>query len=486
MQLRLKREPHAQQLAFINSSAREQLYGGAKRGGKSVALCMKIILLSVLFPGNRILLARKDFTDLQDTTLTEFWQTCPTELLDTKYGNGTGHNKGERTIRLKTVKEGVTSDILYRGLGAPEDIEKCKGLNISAFALDEPSEIDYETFKMLNAQLTWTLPDGSRPPYMALLGCNPEPGWVKTRYIDEPVPGSVFIPSLPRQNPFLPPGWETELRMSYDEEWVNKYLDGSWMVTEGSVFPELDDRIHAIEPIDTRGLTLVAAIDHASTGTTSMVIDACDANDNLFTVAEYYEKDRLISAHAASMLELMAQFTPAPRDKGEIPQKFRYVLIDPATSQRTLQGTNQLQSIQDEYIKYGIHTVPAWNALEKGLNSIKERLRVDPLHAHPLKPLVGAPHMYIVKQRCRNLWREMRELRKKYTPSGKIIFLGSDHALDCKRYIENSRPPLPKISDSDINRMGGLARLGYNSHKKFMDTWGKTSAGRWNPAGARV
>lgn len=481
-QITLLKQPHKQQQAFINCVAKEQLYGGAKRGGKSVALCMKAILLSYFFPGNRGLIARKDFTDLQDTTLNEFWQICPPELLDQSYGVG-GHHKGERCIRLKTITPGISSDIIYRGLGDANDFEKAKSLTLGWFGIDEPSEVGFDVFKQLRAQLTWQLPNGKRPPYMCLLASNPEPGWVKDRYIDAKTPGCEFIPALPRENPHLPDGWELDLRNSYDAEWVEKYLDGSWDVAEGTVFPELDLAIHTVPAIDPAGMALTAAIDHATTGITAMVVCGIDVDGNVFALDEYYGKDQLVSYHARRMKELMAKYTPElteeDKNAGRVRRKFRYVLIDPSTSARTQQGGNQLQSVAELYRAEGISVVPGWNALEAGLQRIRELLHVNPVHIHPLKGQPGSPKLFIVRKQCPNLWKEMKDLKKEILPSGTMRFVGTDHALDCLRYIINSQPKPSEFTPRDLK--GTSAQDGFmkRAHSKWANKWGKPQTNSW-------
>ena len=110
--VRLLCEPHRQQEIFIDCDELEQLYGGAKRGAKSFALCMKITLLSLAFPGNRGLLCRKDFTDLRDSTLVDFFRVCPHDLI-------WDWNQTSHTI---TLAGGST--IVYRGLGDERELEK--------------------------------------------------------------------------------------------------------------------------------------------------------------------------------------------------------------------------------------------------------------------------------------------------------------------------------------------------------------------------
>jgi len=86
---------------------------------------------------------------------------------------------------------------------------------------------------------------------MALLTTNPEAGWVEDRFkelIEQATDQrkvvsngkQVFVRSLPRDNPYLPPGWESELRDGNTPEiWVKKYLDGVWGSVEGQVFKSL-------------------------------------------------------------------------------------------------------------------------------------------------------------------------------------------------------------------------------------------------------
>jgi phage terminase large subunit len=138
------------------------------RGGKTVAGAMKSVLLSIMFP-NRGLIGRKDMTDLKDTSLTTFFDICPPELI-------LDHHRGDRKIVIRTSE--MPSEILYRGLGDQGDVEKSKGIDLGWAWIDEPSEIEPDTYLMLRSQLNWLLPDGNRPLYMMLLTSNPEPGWM--------------------------------------------------------------------------------------------------------------------------------------------------------------------------------------------------------------------------------------------------------------------------------------------------------------------
>lgn len=508
MIVKLKKEPHAQQLKAIESDAPEQLYGGAKRGGKTIWLCQKSFLLGFLFPGNRGLMTRYNFTDLQDSTLIEFFETVPGEFI-------AAHNKGERTIFIKnphpesgkkdaSTKDGFsmwTSRQHYRGLGDPDDFEKIKGMNLGHLEFDEPSEIPFETYLMLRAQLTWTLPDGTRPPYMALLASNPEPGWVEDRFIEDPKPGCVFIPALPSDNPFLPPGYVEELSKTYPAEWVQKYIKGSWGASEGAVFKELDDEIHNLDNwVDTDsddtmvkfslGLNLYGGFDHGDTGTTCYEQGGVDHASNIFMFDEYYSEgatvgstDRLVGDHAIDILAIINRYQSGTLNVPIRPNRRQeFTIADPSIFNRTQQRNNELQSIAYLYGENNLSMIPGWNAMEMSIERIKEHLHPIPMHVHPFTGQRGSPSLFISKRRCPNAWKQLRAWKRKFRAGissdkgGAYRYMGVDHAIDPIRYIVNSRPRRAEFQQVDLKGLTNQDRFAASSHAKWAAKFGGTPA----------
>jgi hypothetical protein len=497
------RPPSEQQTAFINASEPEQLYGGAKRGGKSISICIKLFLLAINFPGNRLGLFRQDLTDLRESTLVSWEKVVPKDFI-------LRHHKTERYYLIRTM--GEPSYVHYSGLGGTDDdSESAKGKEYGAFAIDEPSEVDPETYRMLRAQLCWTLPDGRRPPYMALLGSNPEPGWLEERFrsLIEPTEDNddlkvtsngqqIFIKSLPCDNPYLPPNWEKDQEYNAPTEWVKKYLRGSWKVSSGQVFKEFDERIHCIDmppPSYLRNLLLVASIDHASTGITDMLIEGIDPDGNTVSLLEYREKDRLISAHAQAMDMLMKeaivmcdkqqQVDIAHKDPGVLPSTyaFEYILIDPSTEAKTNQSAVGLYSNLDEYRRNGIPALPAYNALEVGINLVKEYLHPKALHVNPFTGERNSPSTFIVRDRCPGLVRDIIGLKRTITDRGAVRYVGVDHGLDNKRYILMSRPKPPDRTDADMLKLDSVSQQQVRMHErwgqKFDRGTGKHESNTW-------
>src|SRR4030095_6551310 len=377
------------------------------------------------------------------------------------------HKKHDRII---TFPNG--SSCIYRGLGEEGEFEKAKSVTIGFLALDEPSEIPEAAFSQLNAQLTHVLPDGRRPPYMAMLASNPEPGWVKRRYVDTIQAGHLYVQSLPRENPGLPPGWEDELRATNDPDWVRRYLDGSWDVFEGQVFTELLDQRHNLDNWTkawgkndwahwAEYLRKVSAIDHATTGITTLQQAGIDRDENLFSLEEYYRSNRLISEHAYEMKDLMRRYG-----------KQDYTLIDPSTAAKTQQGPHELFSFLDEYRRNGITAVPAHRAsVEVGINLLKELLHINPLHRHPFTGEMGSPRRFIFRSRCPNLWKELTELRKELLPAGGIRYVGADHGIDSIRYIAMSRPNKAAALELDISHLDQLDQKKFRVEREFRRQW---------------
>jgi len=446
--------PHAQQIKFMNAAEREQLFGGAKRGGKSVALCQKIIALSMAFPGNRGLLARQNLTDLKDSTLVTFKQVCPPGLI-------ARHHLGDRMI---TFTNG--SYFIYRGVGDEDELEKVKGIDLGWLAIDEPSEIEEATYLMLIAQFNWRLPNGSRPHYMAMLACNPEPGWVKKRFIDVELPDRIFIPSLARDNPGLDPGYIDWLRANFPADWVEKYVNGSWEISEGMVYKEFNRDVHVIDHMPTlNGMKIYGSLDPAPASITCKVDVAIDHDFNHFVFWEYYRSERMLAQHAADIRDRIAWYMANQH-------QYEYTLIDPASQQRTnvRSDDNRLQSIREMYQDEGIFTVPAWNILEAGIERVKWLIHVDPNHAHPITGHLGSPRLFVMDH-CVNAIDEFQGWKRKLESNGNIKYAGPDHALDNIRYIINSRPKPPMFSAHDESMMDSTTRLANRSHKNWSEKW---------------
>jgi hypothetical protein len=114
------------------------------------------------------------------------------------------------------------------GMSEAENVSKLKSMELGWFAIDEASEVPKENFLLFQSRLRKRVNDGSFPPFFGLLASNPADCWLKDMFVYNDSPDYKFIPSLPKDNPYLPGDYEARLRESYPEDWVRIFLEGSW------------------------------------------------------------------------------------------------------------------------------------------------------------------------------------------------------------------------------------------------------------------
>lgn len=194
------------------------LYGGAVGGGKSVWLCNESLQLSLEASGNVGYLCRHELTSLMRTTLLTLGRYLPNDLI-------AQHHQTENFYRLING-----SLIFYGGLGDDlKAIDRLKSMELGWFAIDQAEETSESHFFLLASRLRLKIPNVR---YKGLLTSNPAPGWVKHRFVEQKLEDHIFIPALPKDNPYLPPDYESGLRELYPEELVKQLLDGDWDALE--------------------------------------------------------------------------------------------------------------------------------------------------------------------------------------------------------------------------------------------------------------
>lgn len=230
-------------------------YGGAAGGGKTRAIVELAIDLALDYPGNRILIGRKDFSDLATTTMEQFIQHCPRALIadaDLKYHIF--------RIRQHGWPEGVYSSIIFREL---KDYQGIGSEEYGAVLLDEAGEIPSNSALYLLGRMRHQLPDSitgtelsPKTPWgrkgrplkrIFMAASNPYPGWFEQWFIrrtldEESLRQNAattvhFVPALPADNPHLDPNYETSLRAAWPEDWVRRFMEGRWDAFTGQVYP---------------------------------------------------------------------------------------------------------------------------------------------------------------------------------------------------------------------------------------------------------
>ncbi len=211
-----------QQADFMQSQANRVLFSGAFGAGKSVILCHKGLKLSLDYPGNFGLIARKVRATLSQTTLKTFLdRVCPGELI-------ADYNKSEGLVALYNG-----SKILFGGL---DDPLKLGSLELGWAGIDEAIETAEDDWKMLEGRLR--LPG---VPHQIFAATNPgPPAHYLYRMFFQEKRGDVYQAST-LENPELPEDYKQRLA-EFTGVYYERYVLGKWAGLEGLVYSAFDER----------------------------------------------------------------------------------------------------------------------------------------------------------------------------------------------------------------------------------------------------
>lgn len=218
------------QVEFINAKDRYVCLSGGFASGKTVAFVIKLILLSVFFPGNRILLGRKTRQDVEMATLPDFFDICPENLYEHRVGDG-------------IIEFYNGSQILLYGLdalqsGAGQDIKKAeqkiKSLNLGGVFIDQLEEIEARVFEALSGRLRRDV--GLQQMNFTT---NPANFWGYDYFKAHPRKNTRLIETSMLENKANLSEAFIQDQLSKPKNYVERYVYGTWspdVMTESAVF----------------------------------------------------------------------------------------------------------------------------------------------------------------------------------------------------------------------------------------------------------
>jgi len=396
-------------------------------GGKSYALCAEAIRLSLDYPGNVGIMARKEFRALSKTTMVTFGRLCPQGIIK-------NFDKTKSIIDfIPTDKNGLCSSRIY--FMDCESSDKFKSMEVGWFALDEATEINQEVFDVLTTRLRHRLPNGKCPRYTGFLASNPAPGWVKERFVTQDKANHDFIAALPTDNPYLPQGYVDEIREANEgnEDFIEAYLKGNWNVFAGQVYKQFSFRVHVVKPFDIdKEWSHYVGVDVGGTNPWAVLFIAVSPDDDIVVYDEIYQAEKPTEWYTEQIKNKVGQ------------DSIRGYFIDPAAKQTRL----------DFQEKYKINVEPASNDVVGGINEVKKYL--------PVNHFTGKPKIRIFNN-CKNLIWEMGQYawgkNKDGTEKDSPVKV-NDHAVDALRYIISSyrNAGKPVSVDSYVDRYGTAYR----------------------------
>lgn len=220
------------QIEFINSKSRYTLYCGGFAAGKTTPFLMKMYLLAMWFPGNRILLGRKTRQDIERATLPDILDVFPEGTYEHKLGAG-------------KILFPNGSEIIFFGLdalqaGAGQDIKKAeqaiKSLNLGAVFIDQLEEIEFRVFEALTGRLRRDVPFQQMN-----FTTNPANFWAYDYFKINPRPNTKLIMTSMLDNKMNLSKEFIDDQMTKGDLYKRRYVYGEWTpdtMVQGGVFPE--------------------------------------------------------------------------------------------------------------------------------------------------------------------------------------------------------------------------------------------------------
>ncbi|MBR4951168.1 MAG: phage terminase large subunit [Clostridia bacterium] len=444
-------EPNQKQRDFFESTAKYTAYGGARGGGKSWAMRMKLILLALNYEGIQILLLRRTLAELRENHLLP--------MLDLLKGAAVYH-AGEKEFRFSN-----RSRIKLGYCDSENDVLQFQGQAYEVIGLEEATHFTEFQFNALTEsnRASGNMKEKFVP--RMYFTCNPGGvghEWVKRRFIDREFRGSEkpddyrFIKSLVFDNKFIMennPEYLDAL-MNLPEARRKAMLYGDWDAFEGAFFPEFDPRRHIIYgdfEIPTDAMRF-RALDYGL-DMTACLWCACLDDGSIIVYRELYKSNLLLSEAAEEILKAT--------EKGE---QIRYTVASPDLwNRRQESGKSGFDIMTAKGLR---HLIKADNARIAGWRVVREYLKCG-------SSFGGEPRVKILS-RCKNLVRCLPLLRfdEKVREDAAGTPHEITHAPEALRYALMSRQPKTapprKIFTGSIYAFDGFKKQNGGDFKDFL------------------
>ncbi len=342
------------QKEFMAARVKYVAYGGARGGGKSFAVREKAKRMALRWPGIKMLIIRKTYTDLRDNHILPLRADLPEAFAPYK-----------EVDKAFCFKNGSRIKCSY--FASDNDAEQYQGQEYDVIFLEEATQFSERVFDVLKACLR----GANHFPKRMYLTCNPDGigfMWVKRLFVtrrykqNENPDDYLFIPATVEDNMVLMrtnPDYVAQLD-SLPEDMRKRWRYGMWDVAMGQYFQDFWPERHVCEPFKLPkewrryisidyGLDRLAALWHA-----------VDGEGRHYTYKEYCASDLSIGAAARAVLERI--------EDGEV---IDCVLAPPDLWNRSQESGKSKALIFSEN---GLDLVKSNNDREAGWLSVKELL----------------------------------------------------------------------------------------------------------------
>lgn len=207
-------------------------YGGAIRGGKTIAALGAACLLAKAFPRSRWHVVRASFPDIRRTVLPSLDKVLVGSAVRWRRQSDDYYFEISNGSRVYMFAEAFDRD---------KDLDRWKGLETNGFIFEQLEEIQEAAFEKARERAgSWYNVEGAMPPPFILSTFNPAYNWIKEKIFDvwfrgELPADELFVKALPTDNPLV----TEEQRKSWAKmprDVYERFIKGSWEVEVKGAF----------------------------------------------------------------------------------------------------------------------------------------------------------------------------------------------------------------------------------------------------------
>jgi len=398
--IQITRTLHDKQIEYVSARARYCLTSGGWGGGKTEALCYKLISRCSV-KGAREILTRKCNVSLAKSTLKSLLEG--NGINDPILPPGTyTHFKQSQVIKIKGGGE-----CIYFGM---DDPQKTGSINATGAAMDELVEFTERDFQWINARCRVVVPGLSNQVYGA---CNPSvPSHWAARHWGlalghkaDPEAWHIRINGV--DNPWLPrSSKDTQDRLTGIAR--KRFRDGMWAGADGLVYDNFDREIHIMRLAQERWVRAVVGVDQGFTNPFGVLLALLDGDGRMHIETEEYERGLVPEEKLERVRRVMASS----------PIKVEAVVVDPSAAE-----------LIEFFKRGGLNAVPADNDMG----------HIDTVRGRFERAKDGKPRL-TVDPSCSNFQREIECYQWSPVKAGSdqtkdVPKKEEDHLMDVLKYL---------------------------------------------------
>ena len=394
---------------FHRSPAKFRCFSGGVGCGKTMAGAVETVKAMLQHPGSRGLIGRYTDSELKATSWHEFKTALPRELIAYE-------NKADLLVRLKNGSEAL-------GRHLQEEI-KIRSLNLDWWWVDEATETGKRMYNQLKGRLR-----GKYGPRRGWLTCNPDSrdSWVYKEFVERFQVRHAYFHGRTKDATFLPPDYLASLYETYDDEWIARFLEGTWDTFQGMVFPMFNREAHVIPWTASnipRDWPRYRGMDHGWSDPAVCVMAAADHQGAIYVYDLYYKRNKTVQQICEGVAELSGD------------HDFVYSVMDASTF-RHESATGR--TITDVYREHGLILTRALrNKVHSGIARLRNMLQPRSSLKHPVLPRTPGCRLYVCAH-CVPLIKEFMAYR--FPEGGGEDPIDKDnHAIDALRYLVMHHP----------------------------------------------